>query len=145
MSSVDLNALSYFSTWLHTHGLLTKFKGIVSAWYLNGFNYFQYWNPPLVTAQELTFLFPSVKTFLMSLGIPANIYLFKINERNTRKRCEIYSKLTIKTPEWRYWRCFGVFIFNFELIPHLFLLFLLLDLIMHLFAGIASKILFKVS
>ena len=29
----------------------------------------------------------------------ANIFLFKINNRNTRKRCEIWSKLTIKTPE----------------------------------------------
>ena len=31
---------------------------------------------------------------------PANIYLFKVNIRSTRKRCEIYSKL-IKTPERR--------------------------------------------
>ena len=31
--------------------------------------------------------------------IPANIYLFKVNNRNTRKRCEIFSKSTIKTPE----------------------------------------------
>ena len=30
---------------------------------------------------------------------PANIYLFKFNNRNTRKRCEMCSKLTIKTPE----------------------------------------------
>ena len=28
----------------------------------------------------------------------ANIYLFKVTNKNTRKRCEIYSKLTIKTP-----------------------------------------------
>ena len=28
----------------------------------------------------------------------ADIYLFKVNNRNTRKRCEIGSKLTIKTP-----------------------------------------------
>ena len=28
-----------------------------------------------------------------------NIYLFKVNNGNTRKRCELYSKLTIKTPE----------------------------------------------
>ena len=34
-----------------------------------------------------------------SLTNPANIYLFKVNNRNTRKRCEIWSKLTIKTPE----------------------------------------------
>ena len=31
---------------------------------------------------------------------PANIYLFKVNNRNTRKRYEISSKLTI-TPERR--------------------------------------------
>ena len=35
------------------------------------------------------------------LNIPANIYLFKVNNRNTRKRCEIGSKLTTKTPERR--------------------------------------------
>ena len=35
--------------------------------------------------------------------IPASIYLHKVNNRNTRKRCEICSKLTIKTPERRHW------------------------------------------
>ena len=30
---------------------------------------------------------------------PANIYLLKVNERNTRKRSEICSNLAIKTPE----------------------------------------------
>ena len=30
---------------------------------------------------------------------PANIYFFKVNNRNTRKRYEACSKLTIKTPE----------------------------------------------
>ena len=30
---------------------------------------------------------------------PANICLFKVNHRNTRKRCEVCSKFTIKTPE----------------------------------------------
>ena len=33
--------------------------------------------------------------------IPAGIYLFKVNNRNTRTRCKICSKLTIKTPERR--------------------------------------------
>ena len=32
---------------------------------------------------------------------PTNIYLFKVNNRNTIKRCEICSKLKIKTPERR--------------------------------------------
>ena len=31
---------------------------------------------------------------------PADIYLFKVNKRNARERCEIFSKLTIK-PERR--------------------------------------------
>ena len=38
--------------------------------------------------------------------IPANISLFKVNNRNTRRRCEICSKLTIETPEWRRARVF---------------------------------------
>ena len=31
-----------------------------------------------------------------------NIYLFKVNNRNTRKGSEICSKLTLKTPELRH-------------------------------------------
>ena len=59
---------------------------------------------------------------------PAGIYLLKVNNRNTRTRCEICSKLTIKTPERRQWRRSGVFIVNFEHISHLVLVFLLLTL-----------------
>ena len=61
---------------------------------------------------------------------PAGIYLLKINNRNARTRCEIYSKLTIKTPEQRQWRRSSVFIVNFEHISHVALVFLLLTLIM---------------
>ena len=32
---------------------------------------------------------------------PAGIYLLKVNNKNTRTRCEICSKLTIKIPERR--------------------------------------------
>ena len=42
------------------------------------------------------------------------MYLFKVSKRNTRKRCEICSELTIKTPERRNWRLSGVFIVDFE-------------------------------
>ena len=58
--------------------------------------------------------------------IPAGIYLLKFNNRNTRARCEICSKLTIKTPERRDWRRSGVSIVDFEHISHLALVFLLL-------------------
>ena len=51
------------------------------------------------------------------------IYLLKGNYRNTRKRCETCSKLTIKTPERRHWRRSGVFIVNFEHISHLGFIF----------------------
>ena len=30
---------------------------------------------------------------------PVGIYMFKVNNRNTRTRCEICSNLTLKTPE----------------------------------------------
>ena len=47
------------------------------------------------------------------------IYLLKVNNRNTRIRCEISSKLTIKIPERRHWRRSSIFIFNSEHISHL--------------------------
>ena len=59
---------------------------------------------------------------------PSGICLLKVNNRNTRTRCEICSKLTINTPERRQWRRSGVFIVNFEHISHLVLVFLLLTL-----------------
>ena len=34
--------------------------------------------------------------------IPNNIYLFRVTNRNDRKRCEICSKLTMKIPEQSY-------------------------------------------
>ena len=33
---------------------------------------------------------------------PAGIYLYKLNNGDTKAMCEIYSKLTIKTPERRH-------------------------------------------
>ena len=49
--------------------------------------------------------------------LQANIYLLEVNNKNTKKRCEMCSKLTIKTPNS------GVFIVNSEHISHLFLAF----------------------
>ena len=72
---------------------------------------------------------------------PANIYLLKVNSKNTRRRSEICLKLTKKTRkqrQWRrssffivklehisrHWRRSSVFIVNFEHISHLILVFL---------------------
>ena len=63
-----------------------------------------------------------------TLRNPAGICMLKVNNRNTRTRCqiclkltiktgtrfEICSKLTIKTPKRRRWRRSGVFIANSE-------------------------------
>ena len=40
--------------------------------------------------------------------------MFKDSNGNTRKRCEMCSKLTVKIPERRQWRRSGIFIVNFE-------------------------------
>ena len=39
----------------------------------------------------------SVMKWVKDLFIPSGNYMFKVNNRNTRARCKIYSKLTIKT------------------------------------------------
>ena len=56
---------------------------------------------------------------------PDDNYIFKFNNRNTRTRCEICSKLIIETPERHQQRRSGIF-FNFEHISHPLLVFLLL-------------------
>ena len=56
--------------------------------------------------------------------VPANICLFKVSNRSTAKKCEICSKLAIKTSD--------IFIASFEHISHLFLVFLLLTLNMEM-------------
>ena len=53
-------------------------------------------------------------------SILAGIYLLKVNDRNTKTRDEICSKLTIEIPERRQWRRSGIFIVNFEHFHNLF-------------------------
>ena len=75
------------------------------------------------------------------LGLfPSGNYMFIVNNRNTRTRCEICSKLTIKIPERRHWRRSGVFIVNFEHISYLFLVFQLLTLSRWMQAGLYNSI-----
>ena len=50
---------------------------------------------------------------------PTGIYLLKVNNRNTKTRCEIRSKLTINTPERLHWPRSDVFIVNFEYVSHI--------------------------
>ena len=65
--------------------------------------------------------------WLNEAASPTNKWILKFNNRNTRRRCEICSKLTIK---YR----FVIFIVNFEHISHSFLVFLSLTLNMSVLA-----------
>ena len=75
-------------------------------------------------------------------SFPVGNYMFKVNNRSTRTRCEICSKLTVKIPEQRQWCRFGIFIVNFEHISHLVLDFLLLTLNMLLPNGLILEVKF---
>ena len=63
-------------------------------------------------------LYQNISRYIIN-QVPVGNYIFKVNNKNTRARCEICSKFPIKTPERRHWRRFGVFIVNFEYISHL--------------------------
>ena len=65
---------------------------------------------------------------VFTVKFPAGNYMFKVNNRNTRTKCEICSKLTIKAPKQSHWRHSDGFIVNFEHILDIFLFFLLLSL-----------------
>ena len=88
----------------------------------------------LIIAHHITLIIKFQTMNLVAMNAKFNVltssagnYMFKVNNRkNTRTRCEICSKLIIKTPERRQWRRSGVLIVNFEHILHLVLMFLLL-------------------
>ena len=86
----------------------------------------------LAIAQGVHFFIQTFRSSHSSFIIPADINLFinlfKVHNRNTRTKCEICSKLTIRTPERRLLYPSGVFIVNFEHISHLALVVLLLTL-----------------
>ena len=92
-----------------------------------------------VVLQSKHFARPSFS--FISFISPVNFYLFKVNNRSTRKRCKICSELTIKTTERHHWLSSGVFIVNFERISHPFLEFLCFTLNKLTLAG--SPSLFK--
>ena len=78
------------------------------------------WFDPTETVRISRIFFVSFSVSTID-SVPTGNYMFNVNNRNTRTRCEICSNLTVKTPD-------GVFIVNFEHISHLVLVFLSLTL-----------------
>ena len=89
------------------------------------------WSPRSVLCFQLS----KAMNLTVLISSPADNYMFKVNNRNTRTRCEICSKLTIKTSERRHWRHSGVFIVNVGHISNFVLVFLLLTLSRWILAG----------
>ena len=73
-------------------------------------------------------------SFTKILNFPAGIYVLKASNRNTRTRCKICSKLTIKIPERR------LASFNFKHISHLVIVFPLLTLSKQLPTGLMRNL-----
>ena len=69
-----------------------------------------------------------VNSFLKRFWFPENIYLFKVNNLNTRKMGEIYSKSEWKTPEQSHWLRSCDSTVKFVHISHLLQLFIQLIL-----------------
>ena len=94
----------------------------INAWLLNYSLKFvlwscsdEIWDFVKLQAQVLQVQFHSAPLQLPGKGLdPADYYMFKVNNKDTRARCTICSELTIKTPERSHWRRSGVFIVNFE-------------------------------
>ena len=74
--------------------------------------------------QRQIYPIPFIEKDLIKKLSPGGNYKFKVNNRNTRTRCEICSNVTIKTPEQRHWYSSGDFIVNFEHTLHLALVLL---------------------
>ena len=74
----------------------------------------------ILSSEFFIFILNERNYYILIVNYTANICLFKVNNRNTRKRFEICLKLSMITPERRHWRHSGVFIVNFDHISHLF-------------------------
>ena len=61
------------------------------------------------------------------MNYPSGIYLLKVNNRNTRTKCDMF-KVNNKDTQMTPMACSGAFIVNFEHISDLALMFLLLTL-----------------
>ena len=94
-------------------------------WHQQKFKVKDYWKYILGFCWPWTLTVSNFK----SLKYPSRqMHVQKVNNRNTRTRCEICSMLTIKTSERRNWHRSGVFTVNSGHISHLVLILLLLTL-----------------
>ena len=124
--------------WIHSHLLMKFHRKEWNATRVDFFNVFNFYIDKIldvcmqfVEVVDIRYnssaLYPKNANKKTPLWfIPADNYMFKINNKNTWAKCEICSKLTIKNSF--IFHLSGAFIVNFENISHLVLVFLLLTL-----------------
>ena len=44
---------------------------------------------------------------LLFINNSVGIYLFRVNNGNTKAMCEMFLQLATRTPEWHQWHCSG--------------------------------------
>ena len=93
----------------------------------NSYAFIRFWLTVICSKKSYRYHLTSI-IFIYHDTFPPDNSIFKLNNRNTGTKCDICSKLTIKTPDRCQWCRSGVFIVNFEHISHLVLVFLLLNL-----------------
>ena len=59
--------------------------------------------------------FPTITYNDVFRNVLTNVYPFKVSNSNIRKKCEICSKLIIKTPERRHWHHLGLAMFSWNM------------------------------
>ena len=117
------------NVWWETKFKLNLSEGNITDIIINLFVLkFPVYDEKIFSFQNLLVKHKSVLVQYYDLQFPVGIWLLKINNSNTRTRCEICSKLTTKASERRQWHRSVVFMVNFEHISHLVLVFLLLTL-----------------
>ena len=93
-------------------GNVEFWKSICLQWYLFDVNFL---GDTLSLIRGENILSVDCKCFIKTC--PIGYYMYKVDNRNIRRRCEIWLKVPIKTPQRRH---NAVFIVNFEYISHLF-------------------------
>ena len=74
-----------------------------------------------ITATMMSFQEIFIKRFQNpNFVFPTGSFMFKVNNKSSRIRCEICSKLATKTPERRHWCRSGVFIVILNIFQTLF-------------------------
>ena len=93
--------------WLHEPHVKALRAYNIASYLLSGFEqvFSLLWRTKLLTPWTIPLML-----WTNSWRYPANIYLFKVSNRNTRKKCEKCSKLTIKWSDRRLWCPSRVFI-----------------------------------